>query len=31
MLDSGGYVGVSVSAILLFLKPPLLGIEKESP
>ena len=31
MLDSGGFVGVSVSAIWFFLKPPLLGIEKESP
>ena len=26
MLDSGGYVGVGVSAIWFFLKPPLLGI-----
>ena len=31
MLDSGGYVSVGVSAILFFLKPSLLGIEKESP
>ena len=31
MLDSGGYFGVGISAIWFFLKPPLLGIEKESP
>ena len=31
MLDLGGYVGVGVSAIWFFLKPPLLGIKKESP
>ena len=30
MLDSSGYVGVGVSAIWFFLKPPLLGSEKES-
>ena len=31
MLNSGGYVGVGISSIWFFLKPPLLDIEKESP
>ena len=31
MLDSGGYVGMDLSANWFFLKPLLLGIEKRSP
>ena len=31
MLDSGGYVGMGISATWFLLKPPLLGIEKGTP
>ena len=31
MLDSISYVGMDVSTIWFFFKPPLIGIEKRSP